>query len=159
MDQNAPMRRRWIGMAIALVIGLAIGLIAGAGGTWLVTRDNGVLPGWALPSSVRDVEQLGGTPLTVNLPSGVLEFIVADPVGEMLYVPELDYGHAEAADGVSLIGIGWSYRPARGVLPRTNALTEETPSPSAALVVADRPYDLGPLLSLDHDNALPVDGG
>jgi len=59
MDQNAPMRRRWIGLAIALVIGLAIGLIAGAGGTWLVTRDNGVLPGWALPSSLYDVEQLG----------------------------------------------------------------------------------------------------
>jgi len=158
MDQNAPMRRRWIGMAIALVIGLAIGLIAGAGGIWLVTRDNGVLAGSILPSSLRDVEKLEGTPLTVNLPRGVLEFIVADPVDEVLYVPELDYGHAEAADGVSLIGIGWSYRPAPWGLPRTNALTEKTPSPSAALVVADRPYDLGPLLSLDDDIVAPAEG-
>ncbi|MBA3293905.1 MAG: hypothetical protein H0T40_09275, partial [Geodermatophilaceae bacterium] len=74
------MRRRWIGLAIALVIGLTIGLIAGAGGIWLVTRDNGVLAGSILPSSLRDVEKLEGTPLTVNLPRGVLEFIVADPV-------------------------------------------------------------------------------
>ncbi|MEJ7773788.1 MAG: hypothetical protein WKF72_03170 [Nocardioidaceae bacterium] len=63
-------------MAIALVVGL----IAGAGSTWMVNRDHGVMAGEILPSPLDYIAELGGTPLTVNLPDGVLEFDVADPV-------------------------------------------------------------------------------